>query len=64
MLHENFACIGDRAEAVRHAIAVAEAGDLIIFAGKGHEDYQIIENTKYPHSDAGIALEAGKLKFV
>ena len=64
MLHENYACIGDRAEAVRHAIEVADEGDLIIFAGKGHEDYQIIENTKYPHSDAQIAIEAAKLKFV
>ena len=63
MLHDNYACIGDRAEAVRHAIEVAEAGDTIIFAGKGHEDYQIIENTKYPHSDAQIAIEAGSLKF-
>ncbi|MEG0470957.1 MAG: UDP-N-acetylmuramoyl-L-alanyl-D-glutamate--2,6-diaminopimelate ligase [Solibacillus sp.] len=64
MAHENYACIGDRAEAVRHAISIANAGDIIIFAGKGHEDYQIIENTKYPHSDAEIAIEAGKLKFV
>ena len=37
---------------------------MIIFAGKGHEDYQIIENTKFPHSDAEIAIEAGRLKFV
>ncbi len=64
MLHDRYACIGDRAEAVRHAIEVAEPGDIIIFAGKGHEDYQIIEDTKYPHSDAEIAMEAGKLKFV
>lgn len=64
MLHEHYACIGDRAEAVRHAISVAEPGDIIIFAGKGHEDYQIIGNTKYPHSDTEIALEAGRLKFV
>jgi len=64
MLHEHYACIGDRAEAVRHAIEIAEPGDMIIFAGKGHEDYQIIENTKYPHSDAEIAIEAGRLKFV
>nr|WP_106783880.1 UDP-N-acetylmuramoyl-L-alanyl-D-glutamate--2,6-diaminopimelate ligase [Lysinibacillus timonensis] len=64
MLHENFACIGDRSEAVRHAVSVAEPGDIIIFAGKGHEDYQIIGNTKYPHSDAEIAVEAGQLKFV
>lgn len=64
MLHTNYACIGDRAEAVRHAVSVAEPGDIIIFAGKGHEDYQIIGDTKYPHSDADIAIEAGKLKFV
>lgn len=64
MQHENYACIGDRAEAVRHAVSVAEPGDIIIFAGKGHEDYQIIGNTKYPHSDAEIAIEAGRLKFV
>ncbi|KGR80536.1 UDP-N-acetylmuramoyl-L-alanyl-D-glutamate--2,6-diaminopimelate ligase [Ureibacillus manganicus] len=64
MLHENYACIGDRAEAVRHAVAIAEPGDIIIFAGKGHEDYQIIGNTKYPHSDAEIAINAGQLKFV
>lgn len=64
MKHKNYACIGDRAEAVRHAVSVANPGDIIIFAGKGHEDYQIIENTKYPHSDAKIAIEGGKLKFV
>ncbi|KGR83895.1 UDP-N-acetylmuramoyl-L-alanyl-D-glutamate--2,6-diaminopimelate ligase [Lysinibacillus odysseyi] len=64
MLHDNYACIGDRAEAVRHAVEIADPGDIIIFAGKGHEDYQIIEDKKYPHSDAQIAIEAGKLKFV
>lgn len=64
MLHDQFACIGDRAEAVRHAVSVAEQGDIIIFAGKGHENYQIIEDTKHPHSDTEIAIEAGRLKFV
>lgn len=63
MQHDQYKCIGDRAEAVRYAVEVAEPGDMIIFAGKGHEDYQIIENTKYPHSDATIALEAAKKKF-
>lgn len=63
MTHENYTCIGDRAEAVRRAVAMAEPGDLILFAGKGHEDYQIIENTKYPHSDAEIALQAAREKF-
>lgn len=64
MQHENYACIGDRAEAVRHAVSVAEPGDVILFAGKGHEDYQIIGDKKYPHSDADIAIEAASLKFI
>jgi UDP-N-acetylmuramoyl-L-alanyl-D-glutamate-L-lysine ligase len=63
MQHEGYACIGDRVEAVRHAIAIAEKDDIIIFAGKGHEDFQIIGNEKYPHSDAAIALEEAGKKF-
>ncbi|WP_432354767.1 UDP-N-acetylmuramoyl-L-alanyl-D-glutamate--2,6-diaminopimelate ligase [Sporosarcina sp. A2] len=63
MTHEKFACIGDREQAVRHAIEVASEGDIIIFAGKGHEDFQIIGSTKYPHSDASIALEEAEKKF-
>ncbi len=63
MKHDQYACIGDRTEAVRHAIAVANPEDIIIFAGKGHEDYQIIGSVKYPHSDANIALEEAEKKF-
>ncbi|WP_227395719.1 UDP-N-acetylmuramoyl-L-alanyl-D-glutamate--2,6-diaminopimelate ligase [Jeotgalibacillus aurantiacus] len=63
MTHNQYACIGDRGEAVRHLMQQAEPDDIIIFAGKGHEDYQIIENTKYPHSDSGIALEVIKERF-
>lgn len=64
MKHEGFACIGDRDEAVRHAIQQAEPGDIIILAGKGHEDYQIIGSTKYPHSDRDIAIEETIKKFM
>lgn len=63
MKHDNYACIGDREAAVRHAIAIANPDDIIIFAGKGHEDFQIIGSTKYPHSDAAIALEEAEKKF-
>ncbi|MFD1929066.1 UDP-N-acetylmuramoyl-L-alanyl-D-glutamate--2,6-diaminopimelate ligase [Sporosarcina siberiensis] len=63
MKHDNYACIGDRVEAVRHAISVAEPDDIVIFAGKGHEDYQIIGSVKYPHSDAEIALSEALKKF-
>ncbi|KML06224.1 UDP-N-acetylmuramoyl-L-alanyl-D-glutamate--2,6-diaminopimelate ligase [Rossellomorea marisflavi] len=64
MQHDQYALIGDRGEAVKHAIEVSEPGDIIIFAGKGHEDYQIIENTKYPHSDKQIAIEESRTKYV
>ena len=63
MKHDQYACIGDRTEAVRHAVAVSNPEDIIIFAGKGHEDYQIIGSVKYPHSDADIALEEAEKKF-
>ena len=63
MKHDQYACIGDRTEAVRHAVAVANPEDIIIFAGKGHEDFQIIGSVKYPHSDAEIALEEAEKKF-
>ncbi|MDW0115919.1 UDP-N-acetylmuramoyl-L-alanyl-D-glutamate--2,6-diaminopimelate ligase [Sporosarcina thermotolerans] len=63
MKHERYACIGDREEAVRHAVSVADPGDIIIFAGKGHEDFQIVGREKLPHSDATIALDEAKKKF-
>ena len=39
--------ICDRVEAIHHAIDIALPGDVILLAGKGHEDYQIIGHTKY-----------------
>lgn len=38
----------DRREAIAYAIANAKKGDLIVLAGKGHEDYQEIKGVKYP----------------
>lgn len=47
--------ITNRKEAIEYAIKMAATGDIIIIAGKGHEDYQIIGKTKYPFSDYDIA---------
>lgn len=47
--------ITNRKEAIAYAIEMAEPGDIIIIAGKGHEDYQIVGKTKYPFSDFEIA---------
>lgn len=41
----------DRREAIYHALKTAEKGDIIVLAGKGHEDYQILENNRHIHFD-------------
>ncbi|MES2615214.1 MAG: UDP-N-acetylmuramoyl-L-alanyl-D-glutamate--2,6-diaminopimelate ligase [Bdellovibrionota bacterium] len=44
----------DRRKAIEKAILLASKNDVILVAGKGHEDYQIIGTTKYPFSDADV----------
>lgn len=41
----------DRIEAIHHAVKIAKAGDIIVLAGKGHEDYQILKNNVHIHLD-------------
>lgn len=48
---EKCVCITDRAEAIRHALEIAENGDFLLFAGKGHEEYQLINGKKLPFSE-------------
>jgi UDP-N-acetylmuramoyl-L-alanyl-D-glutamate--2,6-diaminopimelate ligase len=50
--------IEDRAAAIDYAIAGAEDGDIVLIAGKGHEDYQVIGDTRRPFSDYDVALES------
>lgn len=50
--------IPDRAEAVEAAINLARPGDVVVLAGKGHEDYQIIGNAKIPFDDREEARKA------
>ena len=57
-----FTTITDREEAVRFAARIAKEGDIILFAGKGHEDYQLIRGEKIPFSEKAILLdEASKI---
>lgn len=50
--------IGDRAEAIRAAIAMLRAGDVLVIAGKGHETGQIIGGVVHPFSDQDQARAA------
>jgi UDP-N-acetylmuramoyl-L-alanyl-D-glutamate--2,6-diaminopimelate ligase len=50
--------IADRAAAISHAIGQAHAGDLVLVAGKGHEEGQIVGNTVIPFSDHAAVREA------
>jgi len=50
--------IVDRKEAIHHVLSIAEEGDLIVVAGKGHEDYQEIRGVKYPMDDRTMIREA------
>lgn len=47
----------DRRDAIRSAIGGARRGDIVLIAGKGHEDYQEIDGVKLPFSDAAVARE-------
>jgi UDP-N-acetylmuramoyl-L-alanyl-D-glutamate--2,6-diaminopimelate ligase len=48
----------DRREAIRKAVAMAEEADVVLIAGKGHEDYQIIGSERRPFSDQEEAARA------
>lgn len=50
--------IADRSEAIHEAIAEARTGDLVLIAGKGHEDYQIIGREVFHFDDKEVAREA------
>lgn len=54
---DHFEVVPDRRDAIARAIAVANPGDAILIAGKGHEDYQIIGTEKHHFDDREVAAE-------
>lgn len=58
--------ICDRREAIAYCLSNAKEGDLIVLAGKGHEDYQEIKGIKYPMDEREIIqkLLEGGLKHI
>ena len=55
---KGFILVENRHEAIRLAIDLARSGDIVLLAGKGHEDYQIIGVTKYHFDDREEAAAA------
>ena len=52
--------IADRRQAIASAIASIGSRDVVLIAGKGHEDYQIVGTTKHHFSDHEVVAEALK----
>lgn len=60
-LHGNFAIEEDRAKAISVGIFSAKPGDIVLIAGKGHEEYQEINGKKLPFSDIEQAKDVLKI---
>ena len=54
--------VPERKKAIETAINLAQKNDIILIAGKGHEDYQIVGRQKIPFDDRLIAAEVLKLR--
>ena len=54
---ENYRVVVDRREAIKEAIEMAQKDDIVIIAGKGHENYQILGKVKHHFDDKEIAHE-------
>ena len=52
-----YECIVDRKEAIKKAIKMANKSDIIVLAGKGHEQYQEINKKRYPFDENLIVNE-------
>lgn len=58
---KNFEVIVDRESAIKHAVSIGQEGDIIVIAGKGHEDYQILGTEKIHFDDREIAAKYMRL---
>ncbi len=56
-VHGNYIQIPDRREAIRWCLENAQPGDIVVLAGKGHEDYQEIEGKKHPFDERVVIRE-------
>lgn len=62
MTGKNSVVIPDRREAIFVAVSMAGRGDILLFAGKGHENYEIVDTGVRPFDEKAIIKEAVRLK--
>ena len=60
MQNAPYAVIPDRKEAIEYAVSIAEEGDIVLLAGKGHETYQLINGKKEPFCERDILVAAAE----
>ena len=60
---DNYTPVPDRGGAIHLAVEKAGAGDILLIAGKGHEEYQEIKGIRHRFSDREAVEEAIKNKF-
>ncbi len=53
----NYTVIEDRRQAIRHALSLLKDDDILVVAGKGHEEYQIQGTVSIPFSDSEVIKE-------
>ena len=57
---DNYCVISDRLEAIRKSLSIAKSGDLVLIAGKGPEDYQVLKNGVIHFDDKEVVRECLK----
>lgn len=60
MQNAPYAVIPDRKEAIEYAVSIAEKGDIVLLAGKGHETYQLVGGKKEPFCEREILTAAAE----
>ncbi len=58
-----FDVVVDRTEAIYHSLKIAQKGDIIVLAGKGHEDYKVLSSNEHIHFDETEIVSEG-LKLI
>jgi UDP-N-acetylmuramoyl-L-alanyl-D-glutamate--2,6-diaminopimelate ligase len=57
IIKDNYCIVPERATAIKKALSLAKNGDIVLIAGKGHENYQVFKN-KTVHFDDREAVSA------